>query len=264
MDIDITGLRVTARHGVLEKEKISPQPFVLDLTLKGDFYAAAECDDLAQTVNYADVCALAAKVCGGNSFNLIEKLAYETAFAVAENFPAVKEITVNVHKPQAPVGLPFEDICARFSLRRERVVLSLGSNMGDREGYLNGALSALSELRGIKILEVSDFIVTQPYGGVAHGEFLNCAALAECLLPPRVLLDKIHAVEKDFGRVRKERRGDRTLDIDIVFYGDCVIEEEGLCIPHPDWYNRDFVLVPVKQIVPDFVCPLTHKRVSDF
>lgn len=263
MDINITGLQVTACHGALKEEKTSPQPFVIDLTLTGDFYAAAQGDDLAQTVNYAEVCALATKVCKEDTFNLIEKLAYEIAFAVAENFPAVKGVDVRVHKPQAPVGLPFGDISVDFSLKREKVVLSLGSNMGDRQGCLNGAIAALSELRGVKILKVSDFIATQPYGGVAKGEFLNCAVLAECLLPPRVLLGKIHAVEKDFGRVRKERWGDRTLDIDVVFFGDGIIEEEGLCIPHPDWYNRDFVLVPVKQIAPDFVCPITHKRVSD-
>jgi 2-amino-4-hydroxy-6-hydroxymethyldihydropteridine diphosphokinase len=77
------------------------------------------------------------------------------------------------------------------------------------------------------------------------------------------LLDIIHQIEGAAGRVRKERWGDRTLDIDIVFFGDKIIRQRGLSIPHPDYANRDFVLTPIKEIAPDFVCPLTGKRMSD-
>ena len=116
---------------------------------------------------------------------------------------------------------------------------------------------------GVKILKVSKYIETEPYGGAAKNMFLNCAAVAECLISPRRLLEEIHKIEKSFGRVRTVRWGDRTLDIDIVFFGDKAIAEEGLCVPHPDYLNRPFVLVPLKEIAPDFVCPKTFKRIAD-
>jgi 2-amino-4-hydroxy-6-hydroxymethyldihydropteridine diphosphokinase len=76
-------------------------------------------------------------------------------------------------------------------------------------------------------------------------------------------LDVIHEIEAQCGRVRKERWGDRTLDIDVVFFGDKIIRERGLSIPHPDYQNRPFVIIPVKEIAPDVVCPITGKRMSD-
>ncbi len=261
--VEINGVKVTACHGVLAKEKVTPQEFLIDICFDYDLTKASESDDIENAVNYAEVCETAYEVCAKNSFNLIEKLARETAFSVAEKFPAIQNISVTVHKPHAPVDIPFGDISVSASLERVKTVLSLGSNVGDKKAMLDGAISSLNEVRGIKILKVSDYITTQPYGGVAKGEFLNCALVAECLLTPFELLEIIHKIEKNFGRERKERWGDRTLDIDIIFFGGKVIAEEGLCVPHPDYFNRDFVLIPIKQIAPDFVCPITRLRVSD-
>lgn len=261
--IDIKGLKVTACHGVLSQEKLNPQPFVFDISLDCDILTAAKSDDVADTVNYAEVCETVTRFCKDNRFNLIEKLAYGAAFEVAEKYGSVKAAEVTVHKPQAPVGLPFSDISVTARVERNAVVLSLGSSEGDRKATLDGAIKELSILRGVKISRVSDYIATPPYGGTAKNEFLNCAALLECLLSPRELLSEIHAIEADFGRKRGVRWADRTLDIDVVFFGDKVIAEEGLCIPHPDYMNRSFVLEPLKRIIPDFVCPLTHKRISD-
>lgn len=261
--VEIKGIKVNARHGVLEKEKVAPQNFIIDISFCYDAGKAAESDDIADAVNYAEVCGVAYNICANNSFNLIEKLAYEIAFSIIGRFDPIQNISVTVHKPQAPVDIPFEDISVCASIERVKTVLSLGSNLGDRKEMLDGAVSALAKVRGIKILKVSDYIATKPYGGVADGEFLNCACLAECLLPPRGLLEAVHGIENDFGRVRGERWGDRTLDIDIIFFGDKIITEEGLSIPHPDYFNRDFVLVPLKQIVPGFVCPVSRLRVSD-
>jgi 2-amino-4-hydroxy-6-hydroxymethyldihydropteridine diphosphokinase len=135
--------------------------------------------------------------------------------------------------------------------------------MGDREQTIKDGLTRLCETRGVTIKKVSSYIKTAPYGGVAKNEFVNCAAEVECLISPDALLNAIHEVEKAGGRVRGERWDDRTLDIDIVFFGDKIITESGLSIPHPDYKNRDFVLIPIKEIAPDFVCPDTRLRVSD-
>ena len=260
--ITVKGLKVIARHGVLPEEKINPQPFVFDIDMDCDTYAAATSDDVLKTVNYAEVCQTVTDFCAGNTFNLIETLAYKTACLLAEKFP-LTAVEVTVHKPQAPVGLPFDDISVTARVERNTVILSLGSSEGDKKAALDGAIKALNSLDGVKVLKVSDYIETEPYGGAAENKFLNCAITAECLLPPRELLNKIHEIESNFGRVRKTRWGDRTLDIDIVFFGNKIVAEEGLCVPHPDYLNRPFVLIPVKQIAPDFVCPLTRKRMSD-
>lgn len=261
--IDIKGLTFNACHGVLEEEKVAPQPFAFDIRLEFDSRAARSGDDVSFTVNYAEVCECVKKICLGNSFNLIEKLADSVLRGIMDGFPLVDSAVVTVHKPHAPVDCDFTDISYTQKMCREKVVLSLGSSQGDRKAYLDGALKALKALDGLKILKVSDYIETQPYGGVAEGQFLNCACLAECLLSPRELLDAIHEIERSLGRVRKVRWGDRTVDIDIIFFGNKIIAEEGICIPHPDYMNRRFVLVPLKQIVPDFVCPKLLKRVSD-
>lgn len=261
--IQIKGLKVTARHGVLPEEKVNAQTFAFDIAIDCDTYSAAQTDDVSNTVNYAEVCSAVTEFCEGNTFDLIETLAYGEAMLLAEKFALISSVSVTVHKPQAPVGLPFSDINVSAKVERNDVVLSLGSNTGDCKAMLNGALSALSKLRGVKLLKVSDFIETEPYGGVADKKFINCAALVSCLLPPRVLINEIHSIESDFGRTREKRWGNRTLDIDVIFFSNKIIAENGVCVPHPDYFNRDFVLVPVKQIAPDFVCPVLHKRMSD-
>lgn len=262
-DISVKGLKVEARHGVLPKEKVNPQPFVFDIEMDCDAYAAAACDDLSKTVNYGEVCRTVADFCVKNTFDLIETLSFKTAFLLAEKFPLIKAVEVTVHKPQAPVNLPFDDISVTARLERNTVILSLGSSEGDKKATLDGAIAALDKLCGVTVKKVSDYIETAPYGGEAKNAFLNCALTAECLIPPRELLNQIHEIEAAFGRVRNTRWGDRTLDIDIVFFGNKIIAEEGLCVPHPDYKNRAFVLTPLKQIVPDFVCPLFHKRIAD-
>ena len=261
--IDIKGLKVSACHGVLPQEKTNPQPFVFDICIDCDTSSAAKSDDVNDTVNYAEVCEIITRFCKENSFNLIERLAYGAAFTIVKKYAMITAAEVTVHKPQAPVGLPFSDISVTARVERNKVVLSLGSSEGDKKAELDGAIKELSALDGVKVLKVSDYIQTEPYGGAAHNEFFNCAVLIECLISPRELLNAIHAIEAKFGRKREVRWGDRTLDIDIIFFGNKVVVEEGLSIPHPDYKSRDFVLTPVKQIAPGFVCPVTGKRVSD-
>lgn len=261
--VSVTGLRVTACHGVLPEEKVTPQPFLFDFSLAGDLSVAAESDCLRDTFDYAQACNLVREIALSRPYNLIEKLAAECAFALAERFAAARRVSVTVHKPCAPVGAEIADVTAEYSLAREKVYLSLGSSMGDREQSLRFALGALGAVRGIKITQTSPFILSEPYGGVAKNAFLNCVAEADCLLTPQQLLKKIHEIEAAGGRVRDRRWDDRTLDIDIVFFGSRVLAEEGLIVPHPDYFNRPFVLGPLKTIAPDFVCPVKRRAVRD-
>lgn len=260
--IKIRGLEVNACHGVLDGEKVEKQPFIFDADLELDFFGAAKTDDLTKTVNYAEVCNLIVKISSENSFSLIEKLAYECAFEILDEFP-VQSVNITVWKPHAPIEHKFGNVGVTVCCRRERALLSLGSNLGDKKGYIDFAINALNSTRGVKVKKVSSYIETAPYGGVAKNSFINCAAEVETYLSPRALLEEIHRIECEGKRVRTVRWGDRTLDIDIVFYGDKVICEEGLIIPHSDYKNRSFVIEPLKEIAPDFICPLTQKRLCE-
>lgn len=263
MKIEITALEVTTTHGVLPSEKVRPQPFLFDITLQADCEDAALKDDLGETVNYSLVCALVEKVATAKSYNLIESLARECALAIMEKFDRVTAATVRVSKPQAPVNARFGNISVTYSAERNRVYLSLGSSQGDRERTIKSALAKLNALRGVRVVRTSSMIKTAPEGGVAKNEFINCAAELDCFLSPRALLDKIHTIEAHLGRVRDERWADRTIDIDIIFFGDKVIAEDGLAVPHPLYSSRVFVTRPLKELCPEKVCPLSHRAVKD-
>ena len=251
--IKIRGLEISACHGVHGFEKEKPQTFIFDADLTTDFYSAAISDNIKDTVSYSDVCALISDITVSNVFNLIEKLAYECAFGILEKFEKITAVTLTVHKPQAPLKCKFQSVAVTVSVEREVAYLSIGSSIGDRESTLNTAVEKLGQTRGITVEKVSDFIKTAPYGGVAQNEFLNGAVKISTFLTPHVLLDEIHRIEAECGRVRDKHWGDRTLDIDIVFFGNKEISDENLTIPHPDYMNRDFVKIPLKQIAPHLV-----------
>lgn len=258
----IRGLEVSACHGVKDFEKVQPQPFIFDADIYFDFSAAAVSDDIEDTINYSAASKIIVAVARENCFNLIEKLAYECAYAVMNGTPASR-IVLTVYKPQAPMKQKFDTVGVTVDVTRERAYLSLGSSMGDKRQYLDRAIEKLGECRQITVKKVSDYIQTEPYGGVAENTFLNCAVEIETLLPPRRLLEEIHRIEGECGRVRDRRWGDRTLDIDIIFFGKRVIIEDDLIVPHVEYHKRDFVLIPLKQIAPDFICPKFLKPVKD-
>lgn len=250
MNVLIRGLEVSACHGVNDFEKVEPQRFIFDADISADFFKAAENDDLSGTVNYSKACAAIEEVTKNNVFNLIEKLAYECAFSILEKFEMASGVKLTVWKPDAPMKRKFESVGVSVEVKRETVYLSLGSSMGDRKKYLDTAIEKLNGRRGITVLKVSDYIETQPYGGVAENKFLNCAAEVSTFLSPHALLNEIHKIEEECGRVRDKRWGDRTLDIDIIFFGDRKINDSELTVPHRDYENRDFVKIPLKQIAP--------------
>lgn len=246
----VRGLEISACHGVNGFEKTKPQKFIFDIDMETDFRRAALHDDLDGTINYSEVCKLVTAVTQNNVFNLIEKLAYECAYSALDKFPSAKKITLTVYKPEAPMKRKFESVGVTVSFERELAYLSVGSSLGDRKKYIDSAVEKLNSTRGVKVVKVSEYIETEPYGGVAENKFLNCAVCVSTYLSPHALLDEIHRIESECGRVRDKRWGDRTLDIDIIFFGDEKINDESLTIPHPDYMNRDFVKIPLKDIAP--------------
>ncbi|MGC8877522.1 2-amino-4-hydroxy-6-hydroxymethyldihydropteridine diphosphokinase [Thermus sp.] len=136
-----------------------------------------------------------------------------------------------------------------------RAYVGLGSNLGDRTGYLLLGLSALSRLPKTRLLRLSPVYETEPIGP-PQPRYLNMVAELETGLPPRVLLSEMLRIEKALGRERKERFGPRTLDLDLLLYGDLVLREEGLELPHPRLHERAFVLVPLADLLPEGRHPL--------
>jgi len=131
-----------------------------------------------------------------------------------------------------------------------RVFVALGSNLGDREETLLGAVDALAAEPGIEVVAVSRFRDTDPVGYVDQPRFLNGAAELETTLGARGLLDRLLAVELRFGRSREgvPARGPRTLDLDLLLFGDAEIDEPGLRVPHPRMHERAFVLEPLADL----------------
>jgi len=137
-----------------------------------------------------------------------------------------------------------------------RAYAGLGANLGDRERMLRAAVDALAAEEGIEVVSVSTLRETEPVGVGEQPRFLNGAAELETTLTARELLDRLLAVEQRFGRVRiPGEHGPRTLDLDLLLYGDEAIDEPGLTVPHPRLHERRFVLEPLAELAPGLVVP---------
>jgi 2-amino-4-hydroxy-6-hydroxymethyldihydropteridine diphosphokinase len=133
--------------------------------------------------------------------------------------------------------------------------IGIGSNLGDREANLRKAVELVSEEDGIHVVAVSEIRETEPAGPVEQGPFLNGAVRIETDLAPRELLERLLAVEQRLGRVRRERWGPRTIDLDLLLYGDDVVDEPSLTVPHPRLHERRFALEPLSDLAPSLEIP---------
>jgi 2-amino-4-hydroxy-6-hydroxymethyldihydropteridine diphosphokinase len=141
------------------------------------------------------------------------------------------------------------------------VAIAMGSNLGDRDAHLRYAIDALQlDLAGVA---VSPFIETEPVGvGEEHRAYLNAALVGFTQLSPRDLLERLLEIEEERGRVRPYPMAPRTLDLDLVLYGDAIINEDGLHVPHPRFRERGFVLGPLAEIAPEMIDPVTRHTVA--
>ncbi|WP_069768463.1 MULTISPECIES: 2-amino-4-hydroxy-6-hydroxymethyldihydropteridine diphosphokinase [unclassified Streptomyces] len=139
----------------------------------------------------------------------------------------------------------------------KRAVISLGSNLGNRLETLQGAIDALEDTPGVRIKAVSPVYETEPWGVEPGSQpsYFNAVVLLKTTLPPSSLLERAHAVEEAFHRVRDERWGARTLDVDIVAYADVVDDDPHLTLPHPRAHQRAFVLAPWHDVEPEAQLP---------
>jgi dihydroneopterin aldolase/2-amino-4-hydroxy-6-hydroxymethyldihydropteridine diphosphokinase len=258
----LAGVRGRGRHGVLPEERVAGQEFVVDLELTLDLSVAAATDRVAATVHYGELAEAVVAAIERDPVDLIETLAQRIA-DVALAHELVDAVVVTVHKPSAPIPVPFGDVAVRIERTRaaatEPVVIALGTNLGDRDRTLDDAVTALRRLPGLEIDAVSP--VHETVALTEHGpdperpRYGNRVVVGRTSLQPEALLHALLRIERVFGRVRTERWGDRTLDLDLVVQGDRVLDGPALVLPHPRAHERAFVLAPWLEADPDAVLP---------
>jgi 2-amino-4-hydroxy-6-hydroxymethyldihydropteridine diphosphokinase len=141
------------------------------------------------------------------------------------------------------------------------VAIALGSNVGDRRATLNAAIEALRP--SVRNLSASSFYDTPYVGAEEQPSVLNGAAIGTTALSARALLERLLAIEHSFGRTRPYGGAPRTLDLDLILYGDAVIDEPGLVVPHPRFRDRRFVLEPLAEIAPDWIDPVSRRTIAE-
>ena len=260
--IYIRDLEFIGYHGVFEEEKKLGQKFYVSLELIANLRDAGLNDDILKTTHYGEVAKTVEKVFFSKKYDLIETLAEDIAREILLNFNLISKLKLEIKKPWAPVGIPLDNVAVEINRKWTEAYISLGSNMGNKKENLEKAISELSQVKDTFVTKKSEIIETEPFGYKEQDDFLNACVGIKTLLPARELLKELLAIEKRMGRERKIKWGPRIIDLDIIFYGKEVIEEDDLIVPHPYMEYREFVLKPLEEIIPNFVHPLLMKRVS--
>ena len=249
-EIRINNLEIFANHGVFPEENKLGQKFVVSCTLYLDTRKAGKGDRLEDSVHYGLIAQLIKKEMESHTFALIECVAEHLADIILDFDEKIREVEIEVKKPWAPVGLPLEDVSVTIRRKWHEVYVAFGSNMGERDRYIEQGIEALKKQKDCRILKVSSVMETEPYGVTEQNKFLNGVLKMETKLMPYELLDVLHRIEAEAKRERKFHWGPRTLDLDILLYDDLIWQEDDLCIPHVDMQNRFFVLGPMAEIAP--------------
>ncbi|MFJ2262461.1 2-amino-4-hydroxy-6-hydroxymethyldihydropteridine diphosphokinase [Streptomyces sp. NPDC087844] len=172
-----------------------------------------------------------------------------TAFTGGQSDPTVQPVPASVVERVDAADTTLQN--------PRRAVISLGSNLGNRLETLQGAIDALEDTPGVRVRAVSPVYETEPWGVEADSQpsYFNAVVVLKTTLPPSSLLERAHAVEEAFHRVRDERWGPRTIDVDIVAYADVVSDDPTLTLPHPRAHERAFVLAPWNDVEPEAQLP---------
>ncbi len=145
----------------------------------------------------------------------------------------------------------------------ERVFIGLGSNLGDRERYIERALAALKATPGVTLIAQASLYETEPVGLEDQPWFLNTAVEVRTTLPPQALLQRLKAIERALGRKARKRWGPREIDLDLLLYGDRVVCEPDLTVPHPELARRRFALAPLAELAPEVAHPVLRRTIAE-
>jgi dihydroneopterin aldolase / 2-amino-4-hydroxy-6-hydroxymethyldihydropteridine diphosphokinase len=271
--IVIKDLNLFGYHGVKDSEKKNGQNFCFNMEIflgKNNFLGS---DNLENTLNYSSVIKILKDINNNQRFNLLETLCQAIANKIIGMSDLVERVYVRVEKTSPPIKENIESVGVEYTLNREdlesmgessletaennkiHVYMSLGSNIGDRENNLRKAVDLIDSLPHINVLEVSSIYETEPMYFKNQNYFYNIVLKAEVdrEVNPFEMLGYLKGIEYSFGSKKDIRYGPRIIDIDLLYYGDMTIKTDFLNIPHPGIEERNFVLVPLSEISPDFV-----------
>lgn len=249
-EIIISGLKVFAWHGVYEEEREKGQNFIINAKLLLDTAAAGNSDSLEDSVDYGKVSLFIDEFMRINQFNLLETIVNRLARKILVKFPMVESVILEVAKPEAPIPVPLDNVSVRVERSWHRAYIASGSNMGDSEDLIRSAMENLDADENCRVLRKSKMYRSKPYGGIAQDDYFNNVFCLDTLYSPLELLFRLQEEEKEAGRERTVRWGPRTLDLDIIYYDDLILERDHLRIPHLEMSKRDFVLLPLSEIAP--------------
>ena len=249
-EIRIDELEIFAHHGVYDFETKNGQNFYINAVLYTDTSKAGKTDELTDSTNYGEVCAFITEFLTKNTYKLLEAAAEHVVEAALLQFPLVKGISLEIRKPQAPIPLPFGSVSVKIERFWHTSYIALGSNMGEKEKYLDMALEEFKKNPKIRLCQTASYMESEPYGGVEQDTFVNSICQVVTLYHPYELLEELHRIEGLANRKREIHWGPRTLDLDIIYYDDLVMADKDLVIPHADMENRTFVLKPLCEIAP--------------
>lgn len=252
--ISIYGISATGYHGVFDHEKRDGQKFIIDVVLHVDITRAAASDNVLDTVHYGEVSELVVEQIQAGPWDLIEKLGSEIADAILAAYPSVLQIGVVVHKPQAPIPVPFTDVTISLTRAQKQhtAIIALGANLGDPKATLAQAVKDLGQ--ELEILKVSPLAITKPVGGPPdQPDYTNQVIEVRTRHSAHELLDLCQGIETKHHRTREVRWEARTLDLDLITYDQLRLDDERLTLPHPRAAIRGFVLAPWSWMDPDAV-----------
>lgn len=260
-EIKISNLEVFGHHGVYAEENTLGQKFLVTARLFTDTKKAGKTDALEDSIDYGDVCRTIKQVMEAQNYKLLETVAEKVAQCLLCTYPSLEGLQLEIKKPWAPIMLPIDTVSVVIERSWHTLCLSIGSNLGNRKEHLDYGVERLRQNPMIRRLRVSTYLETEPYGYTEQPRFLNACIVCQTLLSPMEVLELAHAIEGERNRTREIHWGPRTLDLDILFYDDAVIEEETLTIPHPEMELRQFVLEPLAELVPGYRNPANGKTV---
>ncbi len=271
--IVIKNLNLFGYHGVRDSEKRNGQNFLFNVDIffgRGNFLNS---DSLEDTVNYSNVIKILKDINDNRRFNLLESLSQVLANKILEMSDLIEKVSVKIEKTSPPIKEDIESVGVEYTLRRDDlksqdkgisesninrkvyVYMSLGSNIGDRENNLRKAVDLINRSPYINVLKVSSIYETEPMYQTDQNYFYNIVLKAEAgrNANPFEMLGYLKGIEYSFGGKKDKRYGPRVIDIDLLYYGEMFINSDFLNIPHPGIEERNFVLIPLSEISPEFV-----------
>ncbi|MCI0502432.1 MAG: 2-amino-4-hydroxy-6-hydroxymethyldihydropteridine diphosphokinase [Fusobacteria bacterium] len=247
--ICLKNLEFYGYHGFYKEENDLGQRFRVSVEAYCDLSYAKESGDLRDSINYVEIFEVVKEVFFSKKYKILEELSYDIGKKILKKFIRVKKVTVEVKKPEIPVPVTCDYFSITQEIKREEIAyIGLGSNMGDRIGYLDSAVRQLNYNQDIEVLDLSSVYETEPFGYTDQDSFLNMVVKIKTSLDPLSLLKYCNYIEGNLFRKRDVRWGPRTIDIDVLTYGDIKYQDEVLTIPHPGILERAFVMIPLLDV----------------